>query len=90
MTKTRFIVPVVGLALFVVALVAQPRKNVSAARHPNIAAAQRLSQQAYEKISEAQRANEWDMNGHAAKAKELLEQVNNQLKMAAESANRNK
>jgi hypothetical protein len=30
------------------------------------------------------------MQGHAQKAKELLEQVNNQLKMAAEAANRNK
>ena len=43
----------------------------------------------YDKIVEAQRANEWDMNGHAQKAKELLEQVNDQLKEAAEAANRN-
>jgi hypothetical protein len=30
------------------------------------------------------------MDGHAAKAKELLEQVNNELKMAAEAANKHK
>jgi len=36
----------------------------------------------------AQRANEWDMGGHAQKAKDLLEQVNNELKQAAEAANR--
>jgi len=30
------------------------------------------------------------MQGHAAKAKELLEQVNKELKMAAEMANKNK
>jgi hypothetical protein len=28
------------------------------------------------------------MNGHAAKAKELLDQVNNELKQAAEAANK--
>lgn len=59
-------------------------------RHPNLAAAQRLSHQAWEKITEAQKANEWDMDGHAAKAKELLDQVNNELKMAAEAANKNR
>jgi hypothetical protein len=36
-----------------------------------------------------QRANKWDMDGHAAKAKELLEQVNRELKEAAEAANKN-
>jgi hypothetical protein len=30
------------------------------------------------------------MNGHAAKAKELLDQANHELKMAAEAANKNK
>jgi hypothetical protein len=77
------------LAIGGVAL-AQPKRNVSAAKHPNIAAAQRLSQQAYDKISAAQQANEFDMQGHAAKAKSLLEQVNNELKQAAEAANHNK
>jgi len=67
---------------------AQPERNVSPMRHPNLAAAQRLTQQAWEKISAAQQANEWDMNGHAAKAKELLEQANRELKAAAETANR--
>lgn len=68
----------------------KPARSVSPGRHPNIAAAQRLSRQAYDKIIAAQRANEWDMNGHAQKAKELLEQVNSELKLAAEAANRNK
>lgn len=70
-------------------MVAQPARNVSAARHPNLAAAQRLAQNAYEKISAAQSANEFDMDGHAAKAKQLLEQANNELKAAAEAANKN-
>ena len=71
-------------------VVAQPKQNVSGARHPNIAAAQRLAHQAWERILDAQKANEWDMQGHAQKAKELLDQVDNELKLAAEAANRNK
>lgn len=70
-----------GLAL------AQPERDISPMRHPNLAAAQRLIDQAYGKISAAQQANEWDMQGHAAKAKELLDQASRELKLAAESAN---
>ena len=66
----------------------KPVRNVSPNHHPNIAAAQRLSQQAYEKLIAAQRANEWDMGGHAQRAKDLLEQANTQMKLAAETANR--
>ena len=65
----------------------QPPDNVSPRRHPNLAAAQRMSTRAYEKIVAAQHANEWDMDGHAQKAKELLEQVDRELKVAAEIAN---
>jgi hypothetical protein len=65
----------------------KPARNVNPHRHPNLAAAQRLSREAYEKVTAAQRANEWDMGGHAAKAKELLEKVNDELKAAAEEAN---
>jgi hypothetical protein len=89
---TRFRLLLVALASLVLACalaVAQPpRRNVSAARHPNLAAAQRFSQQAWEKIVAAQEANEFDMAGHAQKAKELLDQVNRELKEAAEAANR--
>jgi hypothetical protein len=66
-----------------------PARNVNPHHHPHIAAAQRLAHQAWEKIVEAQKANEWDMNGHAQHAKELLDQVNNELKQAAEAANAN-
>jgi hypothetical protein len=66
-----------------------PVRNVSPAKHPNLAAAQRLTDEAYNKITAAQEANEWDMQGHAAKAKELLDQANRELKQAAEAANRN-
>jgi F0F1-type ATP synthase membrane subunit b/b' len=77
------------LALVVsAALAAPPVDNVSGHRHPNLAAAQRLSTQAYEKIVAAQQANEWDMAGHAQKAKDLLDQANREIKAAAEAANK--
>ena len=89
MTKSRLYIAALGTMLLVGGLaVAQPQRNVSGARHPNLAAAQRLSQQAYEKITAAQQANEWDMKGHAQKAKELLDQVNRELREAADAANR--
>ncbi len=71
-----------------VAIAQRPARNISAGRHPNLAAAQRLSQQALERIEAAQQANEWDLNGHAKKAKELLDEVNRELKLAAEASNR--
>jgi hypothetical protein len=67
-----------------------PADNISARRHPNLAAAQRMVQNAYEKTIAAQQANEWDMGGHAQKAKELLDQASRELKMAAEDANKDR
>jgi hypothetical protein len=92
MVKTRIFAAILGSMLVIggIAVAQKPKENVSAGRHPNIAAAQDLCRQAYEKIVAAQKANEWDMAGHAQKAKNLLDQVNNQLKMAAEQANANK
>ena len=91
MIKKRVFTAILGGLLVVAgAAVAQrPERNVSGARHPNIAAAQRFCQQAWEKVTAAQEANEWDMQGHARKAKELLNQASQELKLAAEAANRN-
>lgn len=78
------------LALSTVAggvMIAQgPAENVGR-RHPNLMEAQRLTGQAYDRIVAAQGANEWDMDGHAQKAKELLDQANREIKLAAEAAN---
>ena len=91
MIKSKLLYLAGSLVILVSGLaIAQPKQNVSGARHPNIAAAQRLSHQAWEKVVAAQEANEWDMQGHAQKAKELLDQANNELKLAAQAANRNK
>jgi hypothetical protein len=65
-------------------------QNINPARHPNLAAAQRLCDQAYAKVSAAQDANEFDLDGHAAKAKDLLSQANQELKAAAAASNRNR
>jgi len=77
------------LALFATSALAKPVDNVSHHRHPNLAAAQRLSTQAFEKVVAAQKANEFDLGGHAQKAKDLLDEVNRELKAAAETANEN-
>lgn len=92
MTKAKLVLGSVLSAALIcgsVALAQKPAENISGKKHPNLAAAQRLSQEAFEKIAAAQQANEWDMDGHAAKAKELLEQANQQMKFAAEAANKN-
>ena len=65
-----------------------PATNVSPKKHPNIAAAQKLTAEAYQKVEAAQKANEFDMGGHAQKAKDLLKQANDELKAAAEAANK--
>lgn len=68
---------------------AQMKQNINPHSHPNLAAAQRLCDQAFQKLQAAQSANEFDMDGHAAKAKDLLEEANRELKQAAVAANRN-
>ncbi|MGA2888506.1 MAG: hypothetical protein ABSE51_10675 [Terracidiphilus sp.] len=74
---------VLGLAASAVTIA----QNVNPNKHPNLAAAQRFIDQAIGKVSAAQQANEFDMGGHAAKAKSLLEDANREIKMAAEAAN---
>jgi hypothetical protein len=64
----------------------KPVENISPKKHPNLAAAQRLVDQAFNKITAAQEANEFDLGGHAAKAKALLDEANIELKRAAEAA----
>ena len=91
MMKHRLLVIGFGSLLLIGGIaIAQPKKNVSGARHPNIAAAQRFCQQAWERIGAAQEANEWDMQGHAKKAKQFLDEASKELKLAAEAANQHK
>jgi len=64
----------------------KPKPNVNANRHPNLAAAQADLTRAWNKILDAQKANEFDLGGHAQKAKDLIDQANKELKQAAEAA----
>jgi hypothetical protein len=65
----------------------EPVLNVDPALHGNIAAAQQMSRQAYDSVTLAQQANDYNLGGHAARAKDLLRQANEEMKLAALSAN---
>lgn len=67
-------------------LVAQ---QINASRHPHLAAAQAAGEKAYNELSAAQAGNDFDMGGHAAKAKDLLQQANKELVLAVQDANKN-
>ena len=65
-----------------------PVQNIDPERHGNLAAAQRLVVQAFERLSDAQVANDYRLGGHVGRAKDLLRQANEEIKLAAEAANR--
>jgi hypothetical protein len=84
---------IAAMAIFFAGTVFAQRKppvDVSGKKHPNILAAQRLSREAFDKVVLAQKANEFDLEGHAQKAKDLLDNANKELKFAAEAANKDK
>ena len=89
MTKKTFAFPaVLSAVLFCgVTLAQEPVLDISAQVHPNLAAAQKHVIEANQEITLAQKDNYYDMRGHAEKARQLLVQVNNELKLAAEAAN---
>jgi hypothetical protein len=66
-----------------------PPGGVKAGHHQDLAAAQKLIEEAYQKITAAQEANHSDLGSHAKKAKELLDQANHELGLAADFANQN-
>jgi len=59
---------------------------VSTPKHPNLVAAQQLCQQAMDKVAAAQEANTYDMKGHAAKARQLLQQAIREIQLAEQAA----
>ena len=64
-----------------------PIQNIDPQCHGNLAAAQNLVVQAFERLSDAQVANNYQLGGHVQRAKELLRQANEEIKLAAETAN---
>ena len=71
----------------VVAPSGPPLVNINPNHHGNLAAAQQLIYQAYNKIIDAQRANQGQLGGHAQNAKNLLTQASQELSNAAAVAN---
>ncbi len=85
--KIQAFAAICSVILFCVLTTAQePAINVDARRHPNLYEAQRLIVKANEALHLAQRANEFDMNGHAENARNLLYQASQEIKAAAEAA----
>jgi len=70
-----------------VMLAQAPVVDIDKKLHPNLALAQDHLVQATNYISVAQRDDKYDMQGHAEKARQLLMQANQELKLAAEAAN---
>lgn len=58
-------------------------------RHGNLRQAQENIVQAWHLVSDAQEMNDSRLGGHAANAKRLLEQANDELRLAADVANEN-
>jgi hypothetical protein len=86
--KVQVFTAIFGMVLFCSAMLAQqPVVDIDKKLHPNLAEAQRLVVSASHYVTEAQQGNKYDMNDHAAKAQQLLIQVNQELKAAAEAAN---
>jgi hypothetical protein len=53
------------------------------AGHPNIIAAREDASHAIAKLKAAQKANEYDLGGHAKKAEDLLNEAVEEMKLAA-------
>jgi len=80
------IVIVAGLVTAATIAVAQTVQNVDPSRHGNLAAAQTLIAQAYERMTMAQQSNNYELGGHAARAKQLLSEAANEIGLAAATA----
>jgi hypothetical protein len=83
MSRLRIIVLTAAIAAPIGGLIAAPLRG-----RPNLQAARIAANNAWERVSVAQRDNEFDMDGHAAKAKESLRVAVDELKLAAEAADR--
>lgn len=84
----RLLRPVV-LALVVAAplsLALAQKKDGGKYSHPNLMAADKLCAQAFAKLEAAQVANEYDLGGHAKKAKDLIKQAQDEIKRATAAA----
>lgn len=85
--KVQIFTALLCAVLFCLVTVAQePVLDIDAKVHPNLYDAQKHVIAANHAIELAQKDNKYDMQGHAEKARELLVQVNQELKAAAAAA----
>ena len=84
------IVLVLGLGLASSCTRPYTNPRVSPRLHPNLAAAQNFIERALDRLTMAQQANDFDMEGHAARAKSLLDEAYSEIKQAALAANANR
>jgi hypothetical protein len=90
MTKKSLLINTILSAAFFwsgVTLAQEPVQDIDRKLHPNLAEAQHHVVEASNSVLVAQKDNRYDMHGHAQKARDLLAQVNRELKLAAEDAN---
>jgi hypothetical protein len=90
MSKRFWMVAIALCAVFALSAVLfaeqEPRVTVGE-KHGNMRAAQEYIQQAWRKVDEAQKDNNYNLGGHAGRAKELLAQASEEIKLSAEAAN---
>ncbi|HEV7165441.1 MAG TPA: hypothetical protein VGO35_08650 [Gammaproteobacteria bacterium] len=75
------------LAVVIGAMLGAGAMAYAGGKHPNLNEAHNLVKKAIEKLDAAQKVNEFDLGGHAAKAKDLLDQAESEIKQAKEAAN---
>lgn len=82
----RFSISLVVLlsASCVMAFAQAPQPTIDPSQHGALAAAQESIIQAWQDVSQAQRNNDAHLGGHAGRAKELLQQANEELMAAAQ------
>jgi predicted lipoprotein with Yx(FWY)xxD motif len=93
MTKNKLVRTIVmcsAMAVSSMVFAQGPVQNIDASKHANLASAQASIAHAYQKIDAAQQVNRAQLGDHAQKAKDLLVQASQELKLAAEYANHRK
>jgi hypothetical protein len=87
--KRTFLTAFACSAVVTLSVAQSPVATVDPQRHGNLAAAQSSIIQAYSRIEDAQHENGSHLDGHAQKAKNFLDQANDEIRAAAVVADQN-
>ena len=80
----------ISVAAWARAVPSAPLKHKSPNSKPNLESTQHDLERAWGHIGAARKADEFDSEGHAAKARELINQAYQELRLAAQSAETSK